>query len=110
MNKFKLYIIDLEPAIGAEMKKTRPCLIVSPDEMNNCLQTVIIVPLTSQSRELPTRVAIKSTPQSGLANDSYAALDQIKTVSKTRLTHCIGEIAEPEKHAISETLKEMFDY
>lgn len=110
MKKFKIFVVNLDPTIGAEMQKTRPCLIVSPDEMNNYLRTVIIVPLTSTHRDLPTRVLIKATAQSGLNNDSYAALDQLKTVDKSRLSNAIGEISEAEKHEISEILKEMFDY
>lgn len=92
------------------MKKTRPCLIVSPDEINTYLRTVIVVPLTSTQRGLPTRVLIKATKDSGLNNDSYAALDQVKTIDKSRLSGVVGEISEAEKHAVSEVLKEMFDY
>lgn len=92
------------------MKKTRPCLIVSPDEINTYLRNVIVVPLTSTQRGLPTRVLIKATKDSGLNNDSYAALDQVKTIDKSRLSGVIGEISEAEKHAVSEILKEMFDY
>lgn len=110
MKRFSLYIVNLDPTIGAEIKKKRPCLIVSPDEINTYLQTVIIVPLTSTQRNLPTRILIKATPQSGLSNDSYAVLDQLKTVDKSRLSAPIGEISEEEKHAVSDILKEMFDY
>lgn len=110
MKKFSLNVVNLDPTVGAEMKKTRPCLIVSPDEINAYLKTVIVVPLTSTQRDLPTRVLIKATPESGLANDSYAALDQLKTVDKSRLSGLIGEISEAEKHSVSEILKEMFDY
>lgn len=110
MKQFQLFWVNLDPTIGAEMKKTRPCLIVSPDEMNAFVSTVIIVPLTSVERELPTRVFIKATKQSGLKNDSYAAIDQLKTIDKSRVTTPIGEISELEKHSVSETLKEMFDY
>lgn len=110
MKRFSLYIVNLDPTIGAEIKKKRPCLIVSPDEINTYLQTVIIVPLTSTQRNLPTRILIKATPQSGLSNDSYAVLDRLKTVDKSRLSAPIGEISEEEKHAVSDILKEMFDY
>lgn len=110
MKRFSLYIVNLDPTIGAEIKKKRPCLIVSPDEINTYLQTVIIVPLTSTQRILPTRILIKATPQSGLSNDSYAVLDQLKTVDKSGLSAPIGEISEEEKHAVSDILKEMFDY
>lgn len=110
MKRFSLYIVNLDPTIGAEIKKKRPCLIVSPDEINTYLQTVIIVPLTSTQRNLPTRILIKATPQSGLSNDSYAVLDRLKTVDKSRLSAPIGEISDEEKHAVSDILKEMFDY
>lgn len=108
--QFNLHVVNLDPTVGAEMNKARPCLIVSPDEINTYLRTVMIVPLTSTQRGLPTRILIKATAQSGLNNDSYAALDQLKTVDKSRLSEPIGEISESEKHAVSETLKEMFDY
>ncbi len=110
MKRFSLYIVNLDPTIGAEIKKKRPCLIVSPDEINTYLQTVIIVPLTSTQRNLPTRILIKATQQSGLSNDSYAVLDRLKTVDKSRLSAPIGEISDDEKHAVSDILKEMFDY
>lgn len=110
MKQFQLFWVNLDPTIGAEMQKTRPCLIVSPEEMNSFLSTVIIAPLTSTARELPTRILIKATRQSGLKNDSYAVLDQIKTVDKSRLSNQIGEISEYEKHAVSDALKTMFDY
>ena len=110
MKKFELYSVNLDPTIGAEMQKTRPCLVVSPDEMNAYVRTVIIVPLTSTSRALPTRVLIKATPQSGLNNDSYAAIDQLKTVDKSRLGTLIGEISKSEKHDITNVLLDMFDY
>lgn len=110
MKKFELYSVNLDPTVGAEMQKTRPCLVVSPDEMNRYVRTVIIVPLTSTFRALPTRVQIKATPQSGLKNDSYAAIDQLKTVDKSRLSNLIGEISEAEKHKITGVLLEMFDY
>ncbi|OKY98528.1 MAG: transcriptional regulator [Bacteroidales bacterium 43_36] len=110
MKRFSLYIVNLDPTVGAEIKKKRPCLIVSPDEINTYLQTVIIVPLTSTQRNLPTRILIKASPQSGLSNDSYAVLDQLKTVDKSRLSAPIGEISDEEKHAVSDILKEMFDY
>lgn len=110
MKKFELYSVNLDPTIGAEMQKTRPCLVISPDEMNAYVRTVIIVPLTSTSRTLPTRVLIKATNQSGLNNDSYAAIDQLKAVDKSRLGTLIGEISDSEKHAVTNVLLDMFDY
>lgn len=110
MQQFQLFWVNLDPTVGAEMKKTRPCLVISPDEMNAFISTVIIVPLTSTNRALPSRVLIKATAMSGLKNDSYAALDQIKTIDKSRLSGHIGEISEAEKHEVSNILKQMFDY
>lgn len=108
--QYQIFWVDLDPTIGAEMQKKRPCLIVSPDEINDYLRTVVVVPLTSTARELPTRILIRATPQSGLRNSSYAVLDQIKTIDKSRLSGKIGEISESEKIDVSEALKEMFDY
>ena len=110
MKKNEIYGVDLAPTIGAEMSKLRPCVVISPDEMNKYLRTVIVAPLTSTKRALPTRVLIKATETSGLKNDSYAALDQIKTIDKTRLLNYIGGISEDEKHQVSEVLMEMFAY
>jgi len=110
MKKFEIYSVNLDPTVGAEMQKTRPCLVISPDEMNAYVRTVIIIPFTSTSRALPTRVLIKATRQSGLNNDSYAAIDQIKTVDKSRLGNLIGEISEPEKHDVTNVLLDMFTY
>lgn len=110
MKKFELYPVNLDPTVGAEIKKTRPCLIISPDEMNTYLRTVTIIPLTSVSRALPTRVLIKATRRSGLKNDSYAAVDRIKTVDKSRLGALIGEISEQEKQNVTTVLLNLFDY
>ena len=110
MKKYQLYSVNLDPTIGAEIKKTRPCLVISPDEMNAYVRTVIIVPLTSIQRALPTRVLIKATAQSGLKNDSYAAIDQLKTVDKSRLGDLIGEISDSERHEVTNVLLALFDY
>ncbi|OAV65348.1 PemK-like protein [Bacteroidales bacterium Barb6XT] len=85
-------------------------MIVSPDEMNRRLQTVQIVPLTSQFRDLPTRIKIKANPLSGLTNDSYAALDQLKTVDKKRLGNSIGNVSDLEAQIVCDTLLEMYHY
>lgn len=110
MKKFEIYPVNLDPTIGAEMQKTRPCLVISPDEINAYVRTVIIIPLTSISRALPTRVLIKASAQSGLKNDSFAVLDQIKTVDKSRLGSKIGEISEVEKHNVTNILLDLFAY
>lgn len=110
MRKFELYSVNLDPTVGAEMQKTRPCLVISPDEMNTYLRTVIVVPLTSKLRPIPTRILIKATQESGLNGDSYAAVDQIKTINKSRLGNLIGVISETEKRDVTNVLSDMFAY
>lgn len=110
MNRGQLVLVDLEPTIGAEMNKTRPCLIISPDEMNDVLRTVQIAPITSVERELPTRVLIKATRSSGLDKDSYVVLDQLKTIDKKRVMRSIGIISGDELEEVCDALCQMFAY
>lgn len=111
MKRFEIYLVCLDPTVGAEMKKTRPCVIVSPDEMNRPLQTVIVVPVTSTSpRTLPSRIKIKATTTSGLKDESYAVLDQIKTIDKSRCAKRLGTVSDAEAELIADTLCQMFEY
>lgn len=110
MKQGKIVVVGLDPTVGAEMNKTRPCLIVSPDEMNDVQKTVIVVPITSKKRELPTRIFIKATPKNRLDEDSYAVLDQIKTIDKLRVMRVKGRISEEELEEVCETLQQMFAY
>lgn len=111
MYKFRIYKVDFNPTIGAEINKVRPCVVVSPDEMNNVLSTVMVVPLTSTPpRSLPTRVLIKPTAKNKLKNDSYAVLDQLKTIDKRRVIEDMGVISEKEKLDITDTLLKLFSY
>lgn len=109
--KFNIFKVDFNPTIGSEISKVRPCIVVSPDEMNRSLSTVIVVPLTSTPpRTLPTRIPIKPSPLNKLKNESYAVLDQLKTIDKRRIIEDWGEISESEKHNITDTLLELFSY
>ncbi|MCH5220609.1 MAG: type II toxin-antitoxin system PemK/MazF family toxin [Muribaculaceae bacterium] len=111
MKKFNIYLVNLDPTIGSEISKTRPCIVVSPDEMNSSLSTVVVVPLTSTPpRTLPTRILIKPSSLNKLRNESYAVLDQLKTIDKRRIIEDWGEISESEKLDITDTLLEMFSY
>lgn len=110
MNRYELYSVDLEPTVGAEINKIRPCLIISPDEMNRYLQTVQVVPLTSKERNIPSRVKIEANKTSGLKMDSFAALDQLKTIDKQRCSTYIGEISETEAMRIADVLCKMYQY
>jgi mRNA interferase MazF len=110
MKRFELYLVNLEPAIGVEMKKTRPCLIVSPDEMNNNVQSVIVSPLTTNFRNLPSRIKLEASNSNGLSETSYVALDQIKTVDKNRCIKRIGMISVADAIRIADLLVEIFKY
>ena len=102
MNQYELVSVNLDPTIGSEIKKTRPCVIVSPDEMNSELNTVIIVPITSNKRKYPTRVSIKKDSINGMA-----AIDQIRTIDKRRIVNQYGRISIAASVKIKETINEM---
>ena len=100
--QYEVYWINLDPTIGSEIKKTRPCVILSPNEMNNNLNTIIIAPLTSKSKPYPTRVKVKLD-----GKDGWAVLDQIRTVDKQRLLNFICKLSELEIAKIKAIIQEM---
>lgn len=101
--RFEVYLVNLDPTIGSEIKKMRPCLIISPDEMNAHIATVIVAPMTTQGRVYPTRVSCKFQGKNG-----QIVLDQIRTVDKTRLAKKLGTIGAATQKATLATLAEMF--
>ena len=101
-NQYHIATINLDPTIGHEIKKTRPCVILSPNEMNVHLQTIIVAPLTSNKKAYPTRVMIQSENRK-----SMCALDQIRTIDKRRIIKGAGPIQTKEIIQIKATLKEM---
>jgi len=110
MKRYELYSVDLDPTVGVEMKKTRPCLIVSPDEMNKNVQSVIVAPLTTHFRNIPSRIKIEANNINGLSDTSYIALDQIKTIDKNRCKKKIGIIPDTDAMKVSDVLVEIFQY
>lgn len=102
--QFDVYLVALDPTLGSEIKKTRPCIIVSPDEMNRHLNTVIIAPLTSTIKNYPTRVNLTFQGKQG-----QVVLDQIRTVDNRRLVKKLGIISSKTKLSISKLLIEMFE-
>jgi mRNA interferase MazF len=102
-SRFEVYYINLDPTIGSEIKKTRPCVIVSPNEMNHNISTVIIAPLTSKLRNYPTRVPCKIEGKQG-----QIVLDQIRTVDKIRLLKRIDTLNKLTQTKVLNVLKEMF--
>jgi mRNA interferase MazF len=103
VRQFGVYLVVLGPARGSEIRKTRPCLIISPDEMNRHARTVIIAPMTTKARPYPTRVTLRFQGKEG-----QIALDQIRTVDKSRLTRRLGTVSSEVAKRISAVLVEMF--
>ena len=99
----EVWLVTLDPTHGAEIRKTRPCLVVSPDEMNGYLQTIIVAPMTTVMRPYPTRVPLRFQGKSG-----QAALDQLRAVDRQRLVRKLGTISANTARQASEVLVEMF--
>jgi mRNA interferase MazF len=103
VKRFEVYLVNLDPTIGSEIKKMRPCLVISPDEMNAHIATVIVAPMTTQGRAYPTRVSCKFQ-----SKDGQVVLDQIRTLDKTRLAKKLGTISASTQKAVLALLAEMF--
>ena len=103
VRRFEVYLVNLDPTIGSEMRKTRPCVTISPDEMNRHIATVIVAPLTTRGRSYPTRVACRFQ-----GRDGHIVLDQIRTVDKARLVRRLGKIDPTTQAAVLTVLAEMF--
>ena len=103
VKRFDVYLVSLDPAVGREIKKTRPCLVVSPDEMNSHIATVIVAPMTTKGRDYPTRVACRFQGKAG-----QIVLDQLRTVDKARLVKRLGRVSARAQRAVLEILNEMF--
>lgn len=99
----EVWLVSLDPTRGSEIKKTRPCLIISPDEINQHLRTVIIAPMTTAQRPYPTRVGLTFQGRSG-----QVALDQIRAVDHGRLVRRLGTISSRSAQVVSAVLVEMF--
>ena len=103
VERFHIFLVRLEPTTGAETAKTRPCVVVSPDELNRAVATVIIAPMTTVCRHWPTRVEIKFQGKVG-----EIALDQIRAVDKSRLVKRLGKLDSETANAVLDTLGELF--
>ena len=102
-NRFDVYLVNLDPTVGIEIQKTRPCVVISPDEMNRHTGTVIIAPMTTRGRLYPSRVPCRFG-----GKDGYIVLDQIRTVDKARLVKKVGRLNKQTQGAVLGTLAEMF--
>lgn len=103
VSRSDVYLVDLDPTRGSEIQKTRPCLVVSPDDMNHHIRTAIVAPMTTRGRPYPTRVACHFAGTQG-----QVVLDQLRTVDRSRLVKRLGRIEEETMAAVLAVLGEMF--
>ena len=105
VKRFDVYLVNLDPTIGSEIQKTRPCLVISPDEMNRNIRTVIIAPMTSTQKEYPTRVSCTFRKRKG-----QIVLDQVRTVDKARLIQKLGTIGSKAQLDVISVLQRLFAF
>ena len=103
VRRFDIYLVSLDPTLGSEYRKTRPCVVVSPDELNRRVATIIIAPMTTVSRSYPTRIACRFEDK-----DGQVVLDQLRTMDKTRLVRRLGRLTDEEQKAVLAGLAELF--
>jgi mRNA interferase MazF len=103
VKRFEVYLVTLDPTMGSEIRKTRPCLVISPNEMNNFISTVIVVPMTTKGRPYPTRVECKFQGKQG-----QVVIDQIRTVDKSRLVKKLGKLDNSTSLKVLAVLAELF--
>jgi len=103
IKQYSIVLVNLDPTQGSEIKKTRPCVIVSPNELNKYLNTIVLAPMTSNQKQYPTRVAIELDNRNGMI-----AIDQIRTVDKSRIIKVLGKLTKFEIKTCKEIIKETF--
>jgi len=103
VKRFDVYLINLDPTVGTEIRKTRPCVVISPDEMNRHVATVIVAPMTTKGRQYPTRVPCRFERK-----DGQVVLDQLRTIDKVRLVKRLGRLSKRTQKAVLATLAKMF--
>ncbi len=103
LNQYEIVLVNLDPTISSEIKKTRPCVILSPNEMNRHLRTVTIAPMTTKSRPYPTWIKVKQNKQIG-----WVVIDQIRTIDKVRIIKKFGLLSDKEIATCKAVIREMF--
>jgi len=101
--QYQIILVNLDPTIGSEIKKTRPCVVISPNEMNKYLRTIVIAPMTTSSKKYPTRVEIKHDNKIG-----WIVLDQIRTIDKQRIIKQLGRLSKPEIKELKNIMRETY--
>lgn len=103
LRQYQIVLVNLNSTVGNEIKKTRPCVVISPNEMNRFLQTIVLAPMTSSSKNYPTRVEVDHDKKKG-----WVVIDQIRTVDRKRVIKILGDLTEKEITEIKAVLKETF--
>jgi len=103
IKQYQIVLVNLDPTVGSEIKKTRPCVVISPNEMNKYLQTVVVAPMTSQSKKYPTRVEVKHNDK-----DGWIAIDQIRTIDKVRIIKVFDKLSTKEARQVKSVIRETF--
>ncbi|EIJ38000.1 growth inhibitor [Galbibacter orientalis DSM 19592] len=103
LKQYSIVLVNLDPTIGSEIKKTRPCVIISPNEINKHLNTIVLAPMTTNLKKYPTRVSVKHNGKKGMI-----AIDQIRTVDKIRIIRIFENLTEAEIENCKEVIKETF--
>jgi len=103
MSQYQIVLVNLDPTVGSEIQKTRPCVILSPDEMNQFLRTVTIAPMTTTGKQYPSRLKVKHNAQVG-----WLVLDQIRTIDKTRIMKSLGSLSNGEIQTCKRIIREIF--
>ncbi|MCC6371965.1 MAG: type II toxin-antitoxin system PemK/MazF family toxin [Bacteroidia bacterium] len=103
LKQYQIVLVNLDPTIGSEIKKTRPCVIISPDEMNKHLQTIVVAPMTSNSKPYPTRVEVKHNKTKG-----WVVLDQIRTIDRKRVVKTFNFLTDKEIYKLKKIIQETF--
>lgn len=103
LNQYTIVLVNLDPTVGSEIKKTRPCVIISPNEMNKYLNTIVIAPMTTNLKKYPTRIQIAHDQKNGMV-----AIDQIRTVDKKRIIKIFDKLTKSEIQKCKNVIKETF--
>lgn len=103
IRQYKIVLVNLDPTIGSEIKKTRPCVVISPNEMNKYLDTVVVAPMTSQSKTYPTRIKVEHNNKTG-----WVVIDQIRTIDKQRIVKILDQLTDNEISLVKQIIKETY--
>lgn len=103
LKQYEIVLVNLDPTIGSKIKKTRPCVIVSPNEMNKYLQTIVVAPMTTRSKKYPTRIEVKHDNKIG-----WIVIDQIRTIDRRRIIKSMGRLSQPEIKEVKSIIRETY--